>query len=720
MMKNHRISDRSQLTRLQCINQADNLERTLQVAQMRDIYRSASEVIVFLGNGRHHRILGSSRDQFPGRQAVFDHSCSDDALTSQFLAKWRKPPAKPSARALDTFCLLRILTWSQRQPLEPFDPLDGVPDAGLRCLFEALRMMMRSPWWDRMWVVQEIIVASNVMFQYGNVSVPWSILTEAALAHTQMDSLPDEYKIVLKFFSRRVTDIEHRRGTWKMVQKMTLLELLREFSDRRASDDRDKIYALLGLCTEPTTIVPDYSLDVKSAYIWATVYAIHTTGRLSVLNGDLGRKNRQDLPSWVPDWSATFDEHDRRRADLFGGEYTACNSVLATIDSSMLGGQAASWHNCDLHNMRRLVKSLQDGIGAKQRLPQFYRGILQSYGRQFPGPIHQVCDELAELCHLEGERYADADRCTIREDIGCLHLWGNKIGMAVTASEPLFSSTDIRAAVSAWIQVLHHYRDQVGGRYEIDVPAVRLSFATTLVAHTTATSNGLRRLIEKDTRALLDWFERRIMDAPRPPPTTGSLETFKAETLDSFTHAMRMAATRRVFFITDKGKMGLGPASMRAGDVAYILPGGRVPFILRPQGRPNVFTLIGDCYIEGAMDGSHSGGLADNDQPDRLPGGVFTHMVTVWEAKARSLDGLNYRAFNELMDLQDFEVERPARWWQLHGQPWQMYEDMESLGHWGWDKLSPERRSQVKGMLREMRALDTELSRIYAESMIIV
>ncbi|KAH7369985.1 hypothetical protein BKA65DRAFT_487486, partial [Rhexocercosporidium sp. MPI-PUGE-AT-0058] len=57
----------------------------------------------------------------------------------------------------------------------------------------------------------------------------------------------------------------------------------------------------------------------------------------------------------------------------------------------------------------------------------------------------------------------------------------------------------------------------------------------------------------------------------------------------------------RVFFLTKKGYMGLGPAGMLPGDRVFTLIGGDVPFAIRPVGEE--FELVGEAYVHGIMDG---------------------------------------------------------------------------------------------------------------------
>jgi hypothetical protein len=66
---------------------------------------------------------------------------------------------------------------------------------------------------------------------------------------------------------------------------------------------------------------------------------------------------------------------------------------------------------------------------------------------------------------------------------------------------------------------------------------------------------------------------------------------------------MKRAAIKRAFFVTEKGYIGLGPSNMEEGDLVYVLSGGQVPFILRPTTLEGGFSLVGETYVHGIMDG---------------------------------------------------------------------------------------------------------------------
>ncbi|CAN9321671.1 unnamed protein product [Alternaria alternata] len=60
-----------------------------------------------------------------------------------------------------------------------------------------------------------------------------------------------------------------------------------------------------------------------------------------------------------------------------------------------------------------------------------------------------------------------------------------------------------------------------------------------------------------------------------------------------------------VFFTTEKGYLGVSPASIKTGDIVAILAGASVPIVLRPQHNTGNrrYQVVGPCYIQGVMFG---------------------------------------------------------------------------------------------------------------------
>lgn len=86
--------------------------------------------------------------------------------------------------------------------------------------------------------------------------------------------------------------------------------------------------------------------------------------------------------------------------------------------------------------------------------------------------------------------------------------------------------------------------------------------------------------------------------------------------VDCFSRAYSNVALGRRFAVTIRGYIGWVPANARNGDTLVILPGGRVPYVLRQVPQPSSkqhraydegsgqkFQFLGDAYIHGIMNG---------------------------------------------------------------------------------------------------------------------
>lgn len=182
-----------------CINQGDKEERSHQVSNMRHIYAHAIQVIVFLGDGRNHRITGYSKDLQPPREVVFHNNSSDDENITEFLERWtsNKPPR--SCSSIDVISLIAMYARGQQASL---DLRATSQQNSLEKVFEVLRMMLLSAWWGRIWVFQEAIVARELTVRYGNISCNWKMFVQAAFQHRESppSSLPGSCTKGLTYF----------------------------------------------------------------------------------------------------------------------------------------------------------------------------------------------------------------------------------------------------------------------------------------------------------------------------------------------------------------------------------------------------------------------------------------------------------------------------------------------------------------------------------------
>lgn len=173
---------------------------------------------------------------------------------------------------------------------------------------------------------------------------------------------PENLK-VLTLLKLQLLSLERTRRRWHEEEGIELTRLLQEFSVRKASDDRDKVYGLLSLAKPGHGIRPYYGDDVFQAYRRVALSLIRTDRSLSCWSGDQRRKDHKDLPSWVPDWSTAYHAADIRRMDLRKAYDVSCG-----WDFRLINEENEYWISIE-EQMRRLGDSLSRRPPGKNRLP---------------------------------------------------------------------------------------------------------------------------------------------------------------------------------------------------------------------------------------------------------------------------------------------------------------------------------------------------------------
>ena len=177
-----------------------------------------------------------------------------------------------------------------------------------------IRLILDLPWFYRLWTVQEVTVAKEVIFVYGNSLVAWEdfewmvgflSIREAILfiGPTKQTTLPrreDCYtKLKMLLFDANGTKVSE-------LPPEPLTTVLKVARTKNASEPRDKVYGVygifrfLGIHTIPEV---NYSDSVDTIYFDITKAAIRLDNSLAILKETVLRRNFPDLPSWVPDWS---------------------------------------------------------------------------------------------------------------------------------------------------------------------------------------------------------------------------------------------------------------------------------------------------------------------------------------------------------------------------------------------------------------------------------
>ncbi|KAL2075158.1 hypothetical protein VTL71DRAFT_100 [Oculimacula yallundae] len=263
-----------------CINQNDPQERSQQVRTMRQIYSKAQEVLAFAGHCNVEKgtlPMGMSRAQTLSRLKII-HGTSD----------WDKKPASHNT-------LHEIQLPSPKiQAIETRELLD----------FADYARFFGEPYWNRAWVIQEITVGPQVTVLYGDIEFLW----EDIVAFFSLLKKSERAQQFPQFqFSQGIDHLlEFRERYYVNDTLMSLFEALNLSRRALATDPRDKIFALLGLCHDGSTFVPvpNYRQPLES--IIADMSKAMMTRKKSLdaicLRGISFNQSIRSLPTWAPNW----------------------------------------------------------------------------------------------------------------------------------------------------------------------------------------------------------------------------------------------------------------------------------------------------------------------------------------------------------------------------------------------------------------------------------
>ncbi|KAL2061762.1 hypothetical protein VTL71DRAFT_7140 [Oculimacula yallundae] len=248
-----------------CINQADIVERSAQVSRMRDIFSMASRVIVWVGPSTEDSKVAMEKLDYLGKQAV--------STTER-----RRLPA-PEAEEK---------SWYESSVQLPFDEKT----------WQAIRSLLKRPWFERLWVVQEAHLARKGLFLCGNEQLDWITFRYAILTFWYNKAASWSLPSVIRLIGNLVEFLP---------DKHPISDILYQVYGRSCTDSRDRVYGIHGLFPPSfqKLIHPDYSLSVEEVYRNTTVAHINFSKRLEMLRlCHTEEYEASSLPSWAPDLSS--------------------------------------------------------------------------------------------------------------------------------------------------------------------------------------------------------------------------------------------------------------------------------------------------------------------------------------------------------------------------------------------------------------------------------
>ncbi|KAF5563810.1 hypothetical protein FPHYL_5007 [Fusarium phyllophilum] len=312
-----------------CINQHDLSERSHQVGFMRNIYQSAERTLACLStsttSGDGLKWFSDLCDAVPFQEddGPLRYKREDELGTA--IQEARLPDNSES----------ELLGGRPEQWLRVYRyVLDHISIDKFVDEWIAFYDLLGSSWWNRAWICQEFIVSEQVSFLFGHYSASWERCWKNIQGFCEFHRWFFTRRTLFSILSwlpahgledrqlRRILDIvqardlnhqvDHVRNALRMKTRwsgsMEIKTLLSHSRSCKSSDDRDRVYAVLGLASPGYQIFPNYSKDISAedVMIMTTRAIIEKEDSLSVLvpATRLIQGRNLDVPSWVVDWSS--------------------------------------------------------------------------------------------------------------------------------------------------------------------------------------------------------------------------------------------------------------------------------------------------------------------------------------------------------------------------------------------------------------------------------
>lgn len=514
-----------------CINQGDNAEKDVQIGLMRDVYRRAASVIVW---------LDGVEDPWMARRMLAGIWHEYVYGTTESCIKMVRTYSEPSAEA----------GWMQ------------------------LINLFAHPWFCRVWVIQEIVLAKTAVVLASEQPLQFDHIAAFARMLTSQS-----YNVVLQ---RSAGPGIRDDAFWGVCHAATMAALTETRDDPRvglalllgilanfrATEDRDRVYGLLGLLradeADQPHLQPDSSKTVEALYMDVARHLIPTSPYETLSFAGIGYRRKLDsLPSWAPDWTS-LGNRDTHRQHLSNIQATAgfacgfgvglCVAFSENTEQGAVVMQIQGHVLDEIHHMGPEMGYTAHNLGqggSDEEMASVVRShvgnrrLVLRYARQ-PYPTGQPLDEVFWRSLIADTQFERPAPATL--GVGC----------------------------RAWERIMHRV---AGFRLRPDDA-------------------------EEDKGETYDALPREedmaVPNMAADPQFSLALE---------WNSARVMAATGRAMAVTKDGYVAVVPPKTEVGDLVCVFYGLNTPFLVRPQvnthsdGGTRLVRLVGEAYVHGMMDG---------------------------------------------------------------------------------------------------------------------
>lgn len=566
-----------------CINQRDPIEKASQVAMMDKIYSFANKVIADLGEDADHE---AELVALPAMERYWKGGI------------WRGSDKRGFGRKLEMGEVVQLMGLEgdmegMVRDMEG-DGKGGEEEGGKKGKKREVKMeeftreetgavlrFFERPWFRRVWVMQEFVLAREVVLLCGRNELDWKRVWAGCMVYDGMPMLlqPElvsgtlkEIQGLMSFgfmtYVRRLRELRRTEDGIKFLDflssltdgrmekyygGLTMAPMLHYLSMAQATLGRDRYFALLSMAADirledHPELRPDYTApDEEIVRRFGRVLIKQKGGVEVFLRAGLWRKAKPELPSWVED--ATLQAHsmvidftfEDRTHKAAGDTEFVVELKPQCSDAIMVKGSRFE----TIEEMAKDCKSLAGGAHPYAVLLDYIRKGSELFLHMSP-----LTNESSQGLYPNGEDIKEAAAltlCTFR-------------GAADQDSKTLVSGYDVIYLLS-------------------------------LLPEGTQTLDKLREVLEAGTSP--EKAEEALRDAPQ------QIHAYSSELGPAMNMGLVSAMTQSGYFATV-------PPVTRLNDEIWIIQGCRLPVVLRRNEDARLggeYRLVGACYVHGIMDG---------------------------------------------------------------------------------------------------------------------
>ena len=548
-----------------CIDQQNLDERSRQVRYMRSIYSHATRVIVWLGLNVPG--LGKAMDL---AETIHEIRSSD----------------RPDENTEDVSKVER----NQNMSMLAIAILTAEEEAA-----KHLQALLSRDFFSRSWCVQEVLVSAYCVAKIEDVEIDFfKLLSTALYIHRQQGKLvPDT---PLEFWNAVYTK---RTGNSRVAPQSpnavagsigSLLHLLVGTRDFKATDPRDKIFALLGITDEGLN--PQRAYQVMGPSDSLGVRLLHRLQGAATGVADYVNKLGPDMhfmrnKALIADYKKSVLEVYRDFTRFYLRKAPRVLDILSHVQH-IEEPSTAGWPSWVPKWFEPRSASFFGMI------PVFLAGFCDGHFRYFAevhdNPLGGNAIE-PNLLKIDGF-YVD-----------CVRAVSEVIQTDYTEAVPV---------VACWRQLFNHLPLFPCDNYYRNGDPLDVAFCSTLAGGILGplmvkllqgddTGNSLEAVLSRFTQISIAsaraYLTREAL--ARGGLLGNELVSFQAQaptvSVEDYETSVRSVAYGRRIYMTRNGTLGLGPRMMQEGDEVCVLFGGRVPFLLRRK--PDHHLFIGESYL---------------------------------------------------------------------------------------------------------------------------